>query len=113
MSKRDEKLAHYREFIISHNLTIDDDLLVKVTVGLGPSIYNKDAELIACSSDSELDTVKENFLKKKLQLTLSDEELTQSIKDVCQEIGSSVKNKYRAVFYTMLVNKFDKQSVYA
>ena len=68
MSKRDEKLELYRAFVESHNLSIDDETLVKVTVGLGPSIYNKNAELIACSQADELTTVKDNFLKKKLLL---------------------------------------------
>lgn len=113
MSKRDEKLAHYREFVTQHNIIIDDELLVKVTIGLGPSIYNKNAELIACSKPDELNTIKENFLKKKLGLTLSDEELTQALQDVCKEIGSSVRNKFRAVFYALLVKKFDKADIYA
>ncbi len=113
MSQRDEKLAHYRDFVAQHNITLDDALLVKVTIGLGPSIYNKNAELIACSQVDELTTVRENFLKKKLALTLSDKELDEAIKEVCQEIGSSVKTKFRAVFYTLLVKKFDKADIYA
>jgi len=113
MSQRDEKLAHYRDFVAQHNITLDDALLVKVTIGLGPSIYNKNAELIACSQVDELTTVRENFLKKKLALTLSDKELDKAIKEVCQEIGSSVKTKFRAVFYTLLVKKFDKADIYA
>ncbi len=113
MSKRDEKIAHYRDFVTQHTITLDDELLVKVTIGLGPSIYNKNAELIACSKTDELVTVRENFLKKKLALTLDDETLDKAIKEVCQEIGTSVTNKFRAVFYTLLVKKFDKADIYA
>ncbi len=113
MSKLDEKLALYREFVKSHGLKLDDGLLVKVTTGMGPSIYKKDAELIACSNTDEVDRVRENFLKKKLGLTQNDDELNKAIHEVCEEIGSSVKNKYRTVFYTLLVEKFNKQSVYA
>jgi len=113
MSKRDEKLAHYKKFANEHGIKIEDDLLTKVTIGLGPSIYNNDAEVVACSQKSELERVRENFLKKKLGLTQSDEELDQAVKEVCEEIGSSVKNKYRAVLYALLVDKFKKQDVYA
>jgi len=113
MSKRDEKLELYRAFVKDHKLTIEDDLLVKVTIGLGPSIYNKNSELIACSHKHELQTVKDNFLKKKLGLSQSDEELLEGIDEVCKEIGSSVRNKYRAVFYTLLVAKYNQQGVYA
>ncbi|SFV54478.1 hypothetical protein MNB_SV-6-1420 [hydrothermal vent metagenome] len=113
MNKRDEKIELYRKFIADNNLTVDDDLLVKVTMGLGPSIHNKNSELIACSSSSELATVRDNFLKKKLGLTLSDDELDSAIEEVCQEIGSSIKNKYRAVFYALLVTKLKQESYYA
>ena len=113
MSKKDEKIAQYKEFIKNHGLKVDEKLLLKVTDGLGPSIYKTDAELVACSNQDELDRVRENFLKKKLGLTQSDEELDKAIKEICESIGSSVKNKYRTVFYTMLTEKFGKQSVYA
>ena len=113
MNKRDEKIELYRKFIAKNNVVVDDGLLVKVTVGLGPSIYKKDSELIACSSSSELARIRDNFLKKKLGLTLSDDELDTAIKEVCQDIGSSVRNKYRAVFYTMLVSKLKQESHYA
>ncbi len=113
MSKRDEKIAHYNEFVAKNALSVDGALLEKVTIGLGPSIYNKNSELVSCSKASELETVREKFLKVKLGLSLSDEELDSAIADVCQAIGSHIPNKYRAVFYTMLVEKFAKQEVYA
>lgn len=40
------------------------DLLTKVTIGCGPSIYNADASAVAGTQQSELDTVKNNFLIK-------------------------------------------------
>jgi len=113
MSKRDEKIALYMHFVKEHNLTLDNQLLEKVTIGLGPSIYNKNAELVSCSQKSELETVRENFLKHKLGMTSSDSELDAAIHEVCEAIGSSVKNKYRAVFYTMLVEKLNQQALYA
>jgi len=113
MNKRDGKIEQYRKFVADNNIKIDDDLLAKVTVGLGPSIHNKNSELIACSSSSELATVRDNFLKKKLGLTLSDDELDGVIKEVCQEIGSSIRTKYRAVFYTLLVMKLEQEGYYA
>ncbi|MGK0253139.1 MAG: hypothetical protein ACI9OE_000599 [Mariniflexile sp.] len=44
------------------------DLLTKVTIGCGPSIYNADAATVSGSDESELATVKNNFLIKKLGL---------------------------------------------
>lgn len=113
MSKLDDKIALYTKFVADKNLGVDSELLAKVTKGLGPSIYLKDAESVSCGDQSELDTVKKNFLQKKLGLTNSEEELDVMVKEVCEAIGSSVRTKYRAVFYAMLVEKLGKQEVYA
>jgi len=113
MSKTDDKIQNYTQNAKDLGLNIDSELLAKVTKGLGPSIHNKDAETVSCSDASELDRVRENFLKKKLGLTNPDDELDASIKEVCQEMGTSNRNKYRAIFYTLLVNKFNKESIYA
>jgi len=113
MGKLDEKIELYTSKIGDMTKKYDAELLAKVTKGLGPSIYNKDAETIACSSDDELKTVKNSFLKKKLGLTNSDEELDAAIKAVCEKMGTSNRSKYRAIFYYFLVEAFSKQSIYA
>ena len=113
MSKRDEKIALYQKAAKDLKLGLEDTFIQKVTVGLGPSIYNKDAETVSCSDASELARVRENFLKKKLGLTQEDEKLDAAIKEVCEKLGSSNRNKYRALFYALLAKKFGKESVYA
>ena len=113
MGKRDEKIEHYTAEAKKLGLNLTADLIEKVTVGLGPSIYKKDSETIACSQSSELDTVRKNFLQKKLGLSASDAELDAAIKKVCETMGSSNRNKYRALFYALLTKEFKKESVYA
>ncbi len=113
MSKLDEKIELYNSKIKEIDSGYDADLLTKVTKGLGPSIYNKDAEAIACSDSGELDRVRDSFLRKKLALTNDSDELDAAIKEVCEKMGTSNRNKYRAIFYYFLVIKFNKQSVYA
>ena len=89
----------------------DMDLLTKVTIGLGPSIYNADASTVAGSQPSELETVKNNFLIKKLGLA-DGPQLMDAINSVIEIYGRSERNKYRAVIYYMLVKHFGKESVY-
>ena len=111
MSKFDEKVALYKKFMDDRNLRSNTELLTAVTKGLGPSIYNKDAETVSSSDPKELATVKNNFLIKKLGLADS-AALDAGIEEVMERIGKSERNKYRACVYYMLVKKFDKESVY-
>ncbi|CAM1333646.1 DUF2853 family protein [Tenacibaculum aestuariivivum] len=111
MSKFDEKVALYKKFMDDKNLPANLDLLKAVTKGLGPSIYKKDAETVSGSDPKELETVKKNFLLKKLSLT-DGPELDKAIDEVMETIGRSERSKYRAVVYYLLAKKFNKENVY-
>lgn len=112
MSKRDELIAVYAADLKEKcDVTADMALLTKVVVGCGPSIYNKDAATVAGSQQSELDTVKNNFLIKKLGLK-DGADLDKGIDAVLEKYGKSNKNKYRAVVYYLLAVHFKKESVY-
>ena len=111
MSKFDEKVELYKKFMDDKNMRSNTDLLRAVTKGLGPSIYKRDAETVSGSDPKELETVKKNFLIKKLGLKDSPE-LDKAIEEVVEKIGKSERNKYRAVVYYLLVKKFEKESVY-
>ncbi len=113
MSKLNEKIELYSTASKELKLGLSDDLIKKVTVGLGPSIYKKDAETVSCSDCSERETVKKNFLQNKLGLTANDTDLDAAIKKVCEAMGSSNGKKYRVLFYALLVKEFGKESVYA
>jgi hypothetical protein len=113
MSKLDEKIALYHEKMKEIETSYNADLLEKITRALGPSIYNKDAETIACSDKSEKDRVRDSFLIKKLELTDDQEILDNAISEVCEKMGSSNRNKYRALFYYFLVKRFNKETLYA
>ena len=111
MSKLDEKIAAYVAEAKKLNLDLDENLIASVTKGLGPSIFNADAETIAASDKSELDRLKTNFLINKLGLK-DDVKLDAAIEEVIEAVGKSNRNKYRAIVYALLVKKFKKESVY-
>jgi len=113
LSKRDEKIKAMIEEAAKLKLSISDDLITKVAIGLGPVLYNKDTATVACGQVAELETVKKNFLKKKLGLTNNDSELDAAIKEVCEQLGSSNRSKYRVHFYALLAMKFKKTDIYA
>ena len=109
-TKKAEKIALYTKDIQKHYGEVDNDFLAIIVKNLGPSIYKKDAELVSCSDPKELDTVRKNFLMKKLGIDASKKVLDAAIEDVCEELKSTRK-KYRATFYYRLAKKFKKESV--
>ena len=112
MGKRDEWIEKYADDLKNKcGMTPDMALLTKVTIGCGPAIYNADASTVAGSQPAELETVKKNFLMKKLGLP-DGPNLMEGIHSVIEVYGKSERNKYRAVIYYMLTKHFGKESVY-
>ena len=112
MSKRDDLIVKYTaEIKDKFGQMPDMDLLTKVTIGLGPSIYNLDASKVSASNEKELETVKNNYLIKKLGMSDSPK-LMEGINGVMEKYGSANKNKHRAVVYYMLCKHFKKESIY-
>lgn len=112
MSKRDDLIAKYAADLSDKvGVTPDMDLLTKVTIGCGPSIYNADSETVSGSDKAELERVKNSFLVKKLGLA-DGPQLMAAIDEVIEKYGKSNRNKYRPVVYYLLTVHFGKQSVY-
>ena len=113
MSKRDDLIVKYAADLKDKcGVNPDMDLLTKVTIGLGPSIYNADSSTVSGSDEKELATVKNNFLIKKLGLS-EGAELDKAIDDVMETYGRSNRTKYRVVVYYLLTKHFKKEDVYA
>ena len=113
MSKRDDLISKYAEDLRTKcKIEPDMALLTKVTIGCGPAIYNADSSTVAGTDASELETIKANFLIKKLGLA-DGPKLMEAIKAVIDTYGKSERNKYRAVVYYMLVKHIGKDCVYA
>ena len=112
MSKRDELIAKYAADLKDKcGVTADMDFLTKVTIGCGPSIYNKDSSTVSATDPNEIATVKNNFLIKKLGLK-DGPDLDKAIDAVMDQYGRSTKAKYRAVVYYLLAKHFKKEGIY-
>jgi len=109
MSKFVEAVEKYAADLKELGVSYNADLLNAVAKGLGPSIYNADSSLVACSDSEELARVKNNFLIKKLGLA-DGPKLDEALQAVCGQY--SKRQKHRAVFYYLLVEKFGKQKIY-
>ncbi len=113
MGKLDDLLAKYKE-----NMTgklgikkVDDDLLRAAAKACGPALYKADASTVSSGDPAELERVKKNFLIKKLGLKDSPK-LDEGIQNVVDIFGKSNRNKYRAIFYYLLIKEFRKASMF-
>lgn len=111
MSKFNECVELYKSQNEALGLGLDEALLTAVAKGLGPSIYNADSSKVSGSDNKEKETVKNNFLIKKLGLA-DTPALDAAIDEVLEKMGSSNRNKQRAVVYALLVKKFGKESMF-
>ena len=75
-------------------------------------IRDRDSQFVSCGDESERDTVRENFLKKKLALTNSDADLNAAIDTVCATMKED-RFKSRLAFYYLLADKYNKLGIFA
>jgi hypothetical protein len=113
MGKRDDLIALYaRDLETKCGVTPDIVLLTKVTIGLGPAVYRDDAATVAGTEPKELETIRMNFLVKKLGLA-DGPELAEGIDKAMETYGRSNRSKHRAVVYYLLTKHFGRESAYA
>ena len=113
MSKRDDLIAIYAGDLRDKcGVTPDMALLTKVTIGLGPAIYNADSSVVSGTQDSEIETIRANFLVRKLGLK-DGPELKAGIDKALETYGKSNRNKHRAVVYYLLTKHFSREAAYA
>ena len=113
MSKRAELIEKYAADLNDKTgMDADMDLLTKVTIACGPTIYNADSSTVSGSSTGELETVQKNFVMKKLGI--SDEDAAMgAVQKAIETYGRSNRNKYRAVLYYIITKQQGKESVFA
>lgn len=79
---------------------------------LGIALQSRDASFVACEDKVERDRVRESFLKKKLGLAESDDELDKSIVEICKKMHGD-RDKSRVAFYYMLADKYGKLGLFS
>lgn len=108
MSDLNEKLAKLKDQATkqlndSGISNIDNELLDTLVGRLRLIVDNKDALLVSGSDPSELETVRKNFVVKKLGIEDKDKAMG-AINEVVNEM-KNIKMKNRAAFYYMVQKK--------
>ena len=100
--------ADYATDIKKYTAAVDDKAVASIVKYLGIALKSsRDAALVSCSSKSELERVRENFMKKKLKMTGSDADLDKQIKAVCEQMKAA-HDKHRVTFCYLLAEKTGK-----
>lgn len=89
----------------------DDDIIAGIVRYCGIALRNRDSALISFADGAETARVRENFLKKKLALTGSDEVLDACIADVGQRMKDD-RTKNRVTAYYLLAHANDRLEIF-
>lgn len=105
MSELAEKLAKLKEKATSQleqcgETNIDNELLDTLVGRLRLIVDNKDALLVSGTDPKELETVRKNFVVKKLEI--NDKEKGEAAVAAVAKKMSGIKQKNRAAFYYLV-----------
>ncbi len=91
----------YFETVKKYDAEADEGVVKKIVNHLGIALNSKDASLVACSDETERNTVRDSWLKKKLGIKVDDAELDSKVMAVCETMKED-RNKCRVTFYYLL-----------
>ena len=101
MSEKLEKLIEKAESQIKEvGADVDSAMVAEIAGRFKMMLDNKDAMLVSGSDPSELETVRKNFVEKKLGIT-DKEEGTALVSKVAEKM-SGIKMKNRVAFYYLI-----------
>lgn len=108
MSDRDDKLAALKATAVKQLeecgiSKIDDDKLDGYVNSLKSMVDNKDATLVSGTDASELETVRRNFVEKKLGVEDKDKAMA-AVNKVAEKM-SGIRMKSRPAFYYLVANE--------
>ncbi|MDX1916219.1 MAG: DUF2853 family protein [Methylophilus sp.] len=105
-------IQEQKAILAKYTSKIDDAALQGMAKTYALVMSNKDSQFVSCGDETEKDTVRENFLKKKLGLSNPDADLNAAVDSVCQTMKDD-RFKSRLVFYYLLAEKYNKLSQFA
>ncbi|MEL6435889.1 MAG: DUF2853 family protein [Pseudomonadota bacterium] len=99
-------MSDYLADVQRYDAGVDSAIVDKIVKHLGIALRSRDASLVSCSDQSELDRVREKWCGKKLGVT-DDAAADEVIGKVCEEMKED-RNKQRVTFYYLVAKHFGK-----
>jgi len=105
----DKHIPYFENITGKYDKKADEAVVMAITKYLGASLSNKDAKYVACGDESERNSVRDAFLKKKLGLKDDNEVLDAKVMAVCEEMKAAKQRmKDRVTFYYLLAKNEGK-----
>lgn len=105
----DKHIPYFENIKEKYDAKADEAVVMTITKYLGASLNDKDSKYVACGDETERNTVRDNFLKKKLGLKDDNEVLDAKVVAVCDEMKAAKQRmKDRVTFYYLLAKNEGK-----
>ena len=105
----DKHIPYFENIKEKYDAKADEAVVMTITKYLGASLNDKDSKYVACGDETERNTVRDAFLKKKLGLKDDKEVLDAKVMAVCDEMKAAKQRmKDRVTFYYLLAKNEGK-----
>jgi len=101
-----EDESEYLRVTREYDADVDPAVVTKIEKHLGASLSNKDSKYVACSDETELETIVKGFMKKKMGIDDKDAAM-EKVKAVCTTMKPT-RMKNRVTFYYLLAKNEGK-----
>ena len=102
----EEKESEYLRVTREYDAEVDPAIVTKIENHLGASLSNRDSKYVACSDETELETIVKGFMKKKMGID-DKETAMEKVKAVCTTMKPT-RMKNRVTFYYLLAKNEGK-----
>jgi len=101
-----EDMSEYLRVTREYDAAVDEAVVTKIEKHLGASLKSRDAKYVACSDETELETIVNGFMKKTLGID-DKEAAMEKVKAVCTTMKPT-RMKNRVTFYYLLAKNEGK-----
>ncbi len=97
-------IAKYVVDVAKYTDSVNEDVVATIVKNLAPVLGRRDAMLVSCSDEKELQTVRKNFIEKKCGVDANDEKAKAATDAVCERMKDD-RTKNRVTFYYLLAEE--------
>lgn len=105
--KTDDKYAGFIADVHRYDHEADTAIITKIVNHLGIALRSRDGQFVACSDETERQTVRDSWLVKKLGVTGDTSELDAKVMAICETMQKD-RMKNRVTFYYLLAKNEGK-----